>query len=263
MSPESYFVLTLLVKMTVTGAFLVAATLFAERGGPLIGGIVATLPISAGPAYFFLALDHPAGFIADGALLSLVFNAVNTVYALVYALLAQRHSLAVSLTGAFAVWAVSAPVLPFVPWTLATAITANAVAIVIALRATRRLRHFRAPRVEARWHELLLRAAGVALLVGTVVTLSFHIGAAGSGMLATFPIVFTSVIFIMHRRVGGRAAAAVMANAIFGVTGFALACIVLHIAARPLGVTAALTLALATSLGWGVLIFLSQKQRAV
>ena len=58
MSPDLYFALSLIVKMVVTAAFLLAATITAERAGPLIGGLVATLPISAGPVYIFLALDH-------------------------------------------------------------------------------------------------------------------------------------------------------------------------------------------------------------
>ena len=60
MSPELYFILSLIVKIAVTAAFLLAATITAERAGPLVGGLVATLPISAGPVYLFLALDHDA-----------------------------------------------------------------------------------------------------------------------------------------------------------------------------------------------------------
>ena len=104
MSPDLYFALTLGVKMAVTAAFLLAATVTAERAGPLIGGLVATLPISAGPVYIFLALDHDAHFIAQSALGSLVTNSFNVVFALTYALLAQKRSLAVSLGGAFAAW---------------------------------------------------------------------------------------------------------------------------------------------------------------
>jgi hypothetical protein len=63
MSPDLYFTLTLIVKMVVTAAFLLAATITAERAGPLIGGLVSTLPISAGPVYIFLALDHDAHFM--------------------------------------------------------------------------------------------------------------------------------------------------------------------------------------------------------
>ena len=63
MSPELYFALTLIVKMAVTAGFVLAATVTAERAGPLVGGLVATLPLGAGPVYVFLALDHGAHFI--------------------------------------------------------------------------------------------------------------------------------------------------------------------------------------------------------
>ena len=106
MSPDLYFALTLIVKMAITAAFVLAATMTAERAGPLVGGLVATLPIGAGPVYVFLALDHDAHFIAQSAVASLAVNAVNVIFAVTYALLAQRRSLAVSLGGAFVVWIV-------------------------------------------------------------------------------------------------------------------------------------------------------------
>ena len=68
MSPDLFFLLTLIVKMAITAGFVVAATVTAERVGPLLAGLVATLPIGAGPVYVFLALDHDAHFIAQGAL---------------------------------------------------------------------------------------------------------------------------------------------------------------------------------------------------
>src|SRR5258707_11053620 len=116
MSPPVYFALILIVKMAVTAGFVLAATVIAERVGPLVGGLVATLPIGAGPVYVFLALDHDAHFIAQSAVASLAINAVNVIFALAYALLAQKRSLAVSLPGAFAVWLVLALVIHWVDW---------------------------------------------------------------------------------------------------------------------------------------------------
>ena len=135
MSPDLYFALTLIVKMAVTAAFLLAATVTAERAGPLVGGLVATLPISAGPVYIFLALDHDAHFIAQSALGSLVTNAFNVVFALTYALLAQKRSLAVSLGGAFAAWFALIWASGAVAWTLGTAILLNVVIIGVCLLA--------------------------------------------------------------------------------------------------------------------------------
>ena len=77
MSPELTFILLLALRMAVTAAFVVTASVITERSGPVIGALVATLPISAGPSYVFLALDHDAGFIAEGALASLPINAAT------------------------------------------------------------------------------------------------------------------------------------------------------------------------------------------
>src|SRR3978361_685295 len=108
MSPDLDFILTLALRMAITAAFVVSASAVTERSGPVIGALVATLPISAGPSYVFLALDHDAGFIAEGALASLPINAATIFLALTYVVLAQRRNAWVSAGGAVAVWIVPA-----------------------------------------------------------------------------------------------------------------------------------------------------------
>lgn len=260
MSPDFYFALTLIVKMAVTAAFLLAATITAERAGPLIGGLVATLPISAGPVYIFLALDHDAGFIAQSALGSLVTNALNVVFAVTYALLAQRQSLVVSIGGAFAAWFGLSFAVGLVQWTLLLAVAFNVVIIAGSLAIVHPFRHVRVAPTPARWYDLLLRAAMVALLVGVVVGLSFTIGPTASGNLAVFPIVLSSIMIILHRRIGGKPTAAIMANAVVGLGGFGVAAMTLSLAAVPLGSPLALTLALAVSVGCNLLIYLARRR---
>lgn len=262
MSPELYFVLTLIVKMAVTAAFLLAATVTAERAGPLIGGLVATLPISAGPVYVFLALDHDAFFIAQSALGSLVTNAVNVGFAVAYTLLAQKRSLSVSLAGAYAVWIAMSYGIGRVDWTLPLAAAFNVAIVAASLWIVHPLRHVRVPAVQARWYDLVMRAAMVATLVGVVVTLSFTIGPTLSGNLAVFPIVLTSIMIILHRRIGGPATAAIMANAVIGLGGFGIAVGALHLMAERLGSPLALMLTLAISIACNLVIFFMRKRVA-
>lgn len=258
MPADLAFAITLIVKMAITAGFVLAATMTAERAGPLVGGLVATLPISAGPVYIFLALDHGAHFIGESALGSLVSNGINIMFALTYALLAQKRSLVVSLSGAFAVWIALSWLTGLVSWTLPAAIVFNAAVLALALWLSASLRHVRSPQVKARWHDLVMRAAMVALLVGIVVTLSYHIGPVASGNLAVFPIVLSSIILILHRRVGGPATAAVIANAVIGLGGFAVACITLNLTADWLGAVLALALTLAVSVGCNLLVFVAR-----
>src|SRR6266566_3429926 len=222
MSPDAMFWLELATKMAVTAAFLVAATAIAERAGPLVGGLVATLPISAGPVYLFLALDHDARFIAASAMASLAANAVTGLFALVYILVAQVRGPLASL------------------------------AVARRFRSAK----FRPPR--RRWYDVPLRAGLVAVLVAIVVGLSARVGPTLTGMLAVFPVVLTSLILIFHPRIGGPATAAILANTLPGLVGFAFAMLALHLAAVPLGKAAALILALAISIGWNLTLWLNR-----
>ena len=263
MSPELYFIFSLIVKMAVTAAFLLAATIVAERAGPLVGGLVATLPISAGPVYFFLALDHNAHFIGQAALGSLVTNALNAVFAVAYALLAQQRSLTASLLGAYAIWLALSFAIGLVHWDLSLALAFNAAVIAVAWWIVQPLRHVRVPPVRARWYDLVMRALMIAVLVGTVVTLSFTIGAISTGNLAVFPMVLTSIAIVLHRRIGGPATAAILANAVVGLGGFGIAVATLYIGAERLGSPLALSLALAVSIGCNMLLYMMRKRAAM
>ena len=259
MSPDLFFLLTLIIKMAITAGFVVAATVTAERVGPLLAGLVATLPIGAGPVYVFLALDHDAHFIGQSALGSLVINAVNVIFAVTYARLAQTQSRTVSIGIALLVWLVLAIVVHSVAWNFAAAAIMNLIVFAICLVVVRPLRHVRVKGFHPRWTDLALRSGLVALLVGVVVTFSFRLGPAASGMLAVFPVVLLSIMFILHNRVDGPASAAVMANAVLGLVGFAFTCTVLHFTAEPFGSAIGLTLALVTSIGWSFAVLLARR----
>src|SRR6185369_9248306 len=118
MSPELAFILTLALRMAFAAAFVVTASMITEHSGPAIGALIATLPISAGPAYVFLALDHDSAFIAQGALTSLPINAATIYLGLTYTLLAQRHGLLISYGAAAAVWMAIAAIIASVHWSL-------------------------------------------------------------------------------------------------------------------------------------------------
>jgi hypothetical protein len=246
--------------MAVTAGFVLVATMTAERAGPLVGGLVATLPVGAGPVYVFLAMDHDTHFIAASAVNSLAINAVNMFFALSYALLAQRRSLGTSLGLAFLMWFVLALIAHAIAWTFVSAAAVNIVVAGVCVRFLRPLRHVRMPVFHARWTDLAMRALLVASLVGVVVTFSFQLGASGSGILAVFPVVLISIMFILHNRVGGKPSAAVLANAPLGLVGFAFACSVLHFSSEPFGAALGLILALATSVGWSLLMLLARRR---
>lgn len=261
MSPDLTFLLSLALRMAVTAAFVVSASIITERSGPAIGALVATLPVSAGPSYLFLAMDHDAVFIAQGSLASLPMNAGTILMCLVYVHLAQNRGLIVSLAVGIAVWFVFAALTRAYEWTLLGGIAINAVALGVCLPLVQRFRHAKMPLITRRWYDIPLRAALVATLVAVVVTLSNTVGPRISGMIALFPAVFTSLILILMPRIGGPATAAVLANAQWGLIGFGIAIVALHLTALPLGRAAALSLALAVCVAWNFGLWIYGRRR--
>jgi hypothetical protein len=263
MSPELAFLLTLALRMAVTAAFIVTASIITERSGPVIGALVATLPISAGPSYVFLALDHGAAFVAESAVASLSINAATVFLVLTYVRLAQRHGMIVSFCAAIAVWVVIATSMRIAHLPLLGGILANAIAFAIALPLVQRFRNVRMPLITRRWYDIPLRAALVSTLVVTVVTLSGWVGPTISGVIALVPLVFISMMLILHPRIGGPPTAAVIANSLWGLIGFGCGIAVMHLAALRFGSVIALSLALATCVSWNLGLWWLSRRKLV
>lgn len=255
MFPEPLFWLLLVLKMVVTAGFVVVATFAAERAGPVVGAMIATLPIAAGPAYVFIALHHDPSFIAQSALASVVVNVVSAIFALAYATLAQRHGMVASVLPAMAIWLALVVAINAVPWTTMTAIAFNAIGLAICVAIGNRFRHVQVPPLRQRRADLLMRAGMVSVLVAVVVGASEVVGPRVTGILAVFPIVLLSLILILHPRIGGPATAAVLANTLLGLAGFSLCCLTAHLLVEPLGSAAGLVIALMVSIGCNLLFW--------
>jgi hypothetical protein len=203
----------------------------------------------------FLALDHDAAFISASAAASLALNAATAIFLTIYVLIAQRHSLWLSVSVAFLVWLTTTLALSAFHWTASRAFVLNLVVFASCFFIVRPFSYVRMPTTTQAWYDLVIRAGMVAALVGVIVALSFKIGAEGSGVLAVLPVIYASIMLILHRRIGGPATAAVLANAISGLAGFGAALLTLHLTAEPLGSALALVLALGVSVAWNAAIY--------
>jgi hypothetical protein len=256
-----WFVLA--TKMAVTALFVTAATIIAERLGATVGALVATLPVSAGPVYVFLALDHDSTFISSSAIARLALNSATAIYLTAYVLVAQRRSMWLSISVAFAIWIVVVLVFSPVHWTAWSAFALNLIVFTACTLIVQPFCFVRIPPTTRPWYDFVLRAGLVASLVGVVVTLSFQLGPTGSGVLAVFPVIYTSIMLVLHPRVGGPATAAVLANAVPALAGFGMALLALHLTAVPLGSAAALAVALCTSIGWNAIVYAIRRRQAL
>jgi hypothetical protein len=148
-------------------------------------------------------------------------------------------------------------------WTLTEGLIANAVTFAICAPALARFRHVRMPLITRRWFELPLRAALVATLVGTITLLSGWVGPAISGILLMFPVVFTSMMLILHPRIGGPATAAVIANGVWGLMGFGLGVAAVQAGVSHFGSAIGLSLGLLTCVMWNLGLWWTGRRKAV
>jgi uncharacterized membrane protein (GlpM family) len=257
MSLELVFWYGLVFKMALTAAIVVIASVAVERSGPFIGALIASLPTAAGAAYIILAIEHPPDFIAASAVGSIAVNAAISVFAAVYAVLAQRHGLPLSLGAATVSWFVAVALMRLVDWTPLGAVVLNAAVYAITIPTTWHYRTSGPPRKFLRTRfDIPLRALTAAIVVVVVTTASYHIGSFASGMFALFPIVLGSFIVILHPRVGGVATASVLAHFQLALIGLGLGFLAVHYLAVPIGVWWSFAIGLAICIAWNGVLWL-------
>lgn len=247
-----------IVRALTTAAIVVCASAAAEALGPLWGALIASLPVSAGPAYVFLAMQHGDAFLAASALGSLAANASTGLFLTVYGVLAARGAGRRALGVALLVWLGASVAETRVAWTPATALLLNLVVYgggFVALRAGAAAARVAAasaarPGVRRGRYDLAARALAVAGLVTFVTAASSALGPGVTGIAAVFPISLISLIVILRRRLGVPATVVLVAGALRAMLGFGVMLLVLHLTVEPMGAAAALVLALLVSAAW-------------
>jgi hypothetical protein len=254
--------LVLAAKIAAAAVIVVAASRATERAGPLLGAMIATLPVSAGPVYVFLALDHGAAFISESARMSVAATSATAAFVAAHALAAQRFATPVSLACATLAWFAVALALQMRDWSFAEACLLFAGVFVLAIRGLRRFAAaIEAPPVPRARFDLALRALLVAAVVVATSFASHALGPAVAGVLATYPVVFTCLVVILQPRCGGPFTSSVLVNGLKGLLGFGLALAVLHLAAARASATAALLLALGVAVAWNAMLTLLHRRR--
>jgi len=260
----SQFVIVVLIRAAAAAAVVVSASVLAEAAGPFWGGLIVSLPISAGPAYVMLGLQHDAAFIAASALGSLAANAVSILYILAIILLAPRVRWPYAVAGALALWFAVVWLVRQTSWTLIGVCLLNIAVFAVALLVNRRVEPSGATAKSRRrtWFNLPMRALLAGGLTATVVTSSRWLGPALTGMAAVFPIALTSLALIVLPQLGGTASAALFASTLRAMPGLGLALLVLHLTADRLGTWAGLLTAILAQLAYSAVLLLAHRRRA-
>ncbi len=252
-----------LVRALTTALLVVSASAAAETLGPFWGALIASLPVSTGPAYVFLSMQHGAEFVAASALSSLAANAATGLFLMTYGALARSASSWSSLGAAVLVWLAASLATQQVAWTPWTAFLLNLGTYGLGLALFNPV-HSKEPRpappARRRWFDLPARAMAVAAFVSLVVAISAALGPEATGIAAVYPIGLTSLFVILRPRIGGPASSRLAANALRPMLGFGVMLLALHLAIRPWGPVTALAIALLVSVSWSAALFLLRRR---
>ncbi len=233
----------LAVKLLLAPSFVVGASLIARRFGARIGGLVAGLPVVAGPILLAYALTHGRSFAAAAAAGTLLGLVSLVGFVVVYGRLAGRLSWGASMVAGWLAFAVATAAFTTISPPLWAALALAALALALGLAALPRPSVEAVERTAAPVWDLPLRAGCAVALVLGLTALAGWLGPQLSGLLAPFPIIATVLATFTHAQSGTAELLRLLRGLISGFGAFALFCFTLALALRHLQTGAAFALA--------------------
>jgi hypothetical protein len=229
-------VTVLAVRTLLAPCFVVLVSLAARRFGARIGGLVAGLPVIAGPILLVLALQHGVAF-ASRAAVGVLLGVVGLAgFVLAYAAAAARFRWPVAMASAYAAFALVVvamrPVSVGAVVAFVLACAALALTLVLLPRPPTVARD---PAPHPRW-DLPFRAACTMVLVLTVTTLASRLGAHLSGLITSFPIITAVLSAFTQAQRGRDEAVRLLRGFTVGFFSYAVFCFVVATTLRPLGI---------------------------
>jgi hypothetical protein len=235
----------LALKVVLVPGLVASVTLAGRRWGPGVGGLLAALPLAAGPILVFLALEQGTAFAARAAVTTMAAVSGVAAFAVAYAWMAVRAAWPPSLLTGLAAFAAVAVLVPTVPWTPAAALLVSAGGFAAA-RVLLPAAPGAPARARAATADLWPRMLAALLLVLITTSLAPWLGPELSGVLAPFPVVLSVLAAFTHAREGAAAVLTFLHGFLPSMTTFSVFCFVVAVALEPLGIAGGFALALGT-----------------
>jgi hypothetical protein len=237
-------------KLTLAPALVAIATLLGRRYGQIAAGLVAGLPIVAGPILYFYAAEQGPAFGAAAALSTLLGLVSLSLFTVAYAWRAWGGgSVLSSLVLGWLAFLVGTVLINHLLATrepnLAEALCFGVGSLLLALRSLPPTREPGAgPAVAVPAWDLPVRLLATALLVWLLTHFAQTLGPTLGGLLTPFPIASTVLTVFAHSQGGSEAARSVLKGLLLALNAFAAFCAVLALALAPWGLAPAFGAAL-------------------
>jgi hypothetical protein len=230
-------------KLLLAPGFVVGASLTARRFGPRVGGLVAGLPVVAGPILLVYALAHGRAFAAGAAAGTLLGLVSLIAFVVVYARLAGRMFWGASMLAGWLAFALCTVAFSSVSVPAGAALAIAAAGLLVGLASLPRARSdARAEGPPPAW-DLPLRAACALALVLTLTAVAGWLGPQLSGLLAPFPIIATVLATFTHAQRGTDELLRLLRGLLSGFGAFALFFFALALSLRQMDIAWSFALA--------------------
>ena len=209
----------LLLKVTLIPAVIALVTLAIRKWGNKIGGLIGSMPWTAGPILLFFILEQGKAF----GILS-IQGAMTGILALIsfclsYSALSRKLPWLPTLLLSYGIYTVTALIFNYLQLTLIVSYALVIGAVLLALR------FFPIPteqitKVRRLPFDIPIRMAVATLFVLVITGLARILGPNWSGILTPFPIMTSVLAIFSHTLLGSNAAITTLRGLVIGLLGF-------------------------------------------
>lgn len=243
----------LLLKLTLAPLLVAAATLIARKWGAKVGGLLMGLPLTTGPIFLFLAIDHGPPFAAKASS-GILFGLIGlAAFALAYAVSSSRFRWAGCLAcavAAFLAFAVAAQGLGSNVLVAALAACASLLLATSLIRKTR----LGAANLAPPWWDLWVRLIAVAALTMATTAVAARLDPVLSGIVGTYPVAITVVATFTHAQLGRDAVLAMLRGSVLSWFAFVSCFLVTGLLIEKLGIAVSMSLGVLAAVVTSVLV---------
>jgi hypothetical protein len=224
----------LLLKLVLVPTLVGGVTLAARRWGLRVGGLLTALPMVAGPALCFYAIEQGNGFAASAARTTLLGIVGTAAFCVAYAWSARRANWFVSLLAGWLAFALTGALIYRVRLGGLGEPAVAVAGLLIANRLMPSSSRSHAASQGSRW-DLPVRMGVAAMLVVVLTALAHRLGPQLSGILTAFPVATVVIGVFTQVQRGHESVAAFLRGLLRGLHSFVLFCLVFSTTLGPLG----------------------------
>jgi hypothetical protein len=236
-------------RIITTAVIVIIVTTSVGTFGPVVGGLLAGLPIALGPGFYFLINKVSIDFLAQTATFSLLALSATQAFLLTYIMTARYGFQIISLATSISVWVL------FLAGSKQLPITILSASLLFAcmtcgtyLIGSRFVTSKSQVRKKDGFWILVFRACMGGVIVAIVTITAPLLGGEYTGMLLAFPIFYALLSITIHKQYGTATVIHVLHSALLGTVGLAIFCATFAVFLQSITAISAFFIGLVTSL---------------